>query len=108
MKRILIVVGFLTMLTTVPVFATGNKEKDVSGGQKPVTMRFVWWGSDVRHQVTLAAIDRYQELYPHITIEVEYQGYSGYLQKRNRSRVNRRYLGEKGVAPYRNTRTNSF
>jgi MoxR-like ATPase len=26
----------------------------------------------------------------------------------NRSRVNRRYLGEKGVAPYRNTRTNSF
>ncbi|MDR1470069.1 MAG: ABC transporter substrate-binding protein [Spirochaetaceae bacterium] len=81
MKRVLIAVGFLAMLTAGSVFATGSTEKAGSGGQKPVTMRFVWWGSDVRHQATLAAIDRYQELHPNITIEAEYQGYSGYLQK---------------------------
>jgi oligogalacturonide transport system substrate-binding protein len=79
MKRIGMV--FVLLLTGILLFAAGAREKETSGGQKPVTMRFVWWGSDVRHQVTLAAIDRYQELHPNITIEAEYQGYDGYLQK---------------------------
>ncbi|MDR0638123.1 MAG: ABC transporter substrate-binding protein [Spirochaetaceae bacterium] len=79
MKRVLIAVGFLAIFAVGPVFARGNA--DVSSKQAPVTMRYVWWGSDVRHQATLAAIDRYQELHPNITIEAEYQGYSGYLQK---------------------------
>lgn len=50
-------------------------------GEEPVTLRFAWWGSDARHEATLAAIDRYCELHPNVTIEGEYQGYDGYLQK---------------------------
>lgn len=46
-----------------------------------VTLRFAWWGSDARHEATLAAIDRYMELYPNVTVEGEYQGYDGYQQK---------------------------
>ncbi|WP_367566117.1 ABC transporter substrate-binding protein [Lacrimispora sp.] len=46
-----------------------------------VTLRFAWWGSDARHEATLAAIDHYMELYPNVTIEGEYQGYDGYQQK---------------------------
>lgn len=46
-----------------------------------VTLRFAWWGSDARHEATLAAIDRYMELYPNVVIEGEYQGYDGYQQK---------------------------
>ncbi len=46
-----------------------------------VTLRFAWWGSDARHEATLAAIDRYMEVYPNVTIEGEYQGYDGYQQK---------------------------
>ena len=46
-----------------------------------VTLRFAWWGSDARHEATLAAIDRYMELYPNVKIEGEYQGYDGYQQK---------------------------
>jgi oligogalacturonide transport system substrate-binding protein len=79
MKRIEMVLVLLS--AGALLFAAGSREKEVSGGQKPVTMRFVWWGSDVRHQVTLAAIDLYQEQHPNITIEAEYQGYNGYLQK---------------------------
>lgn len=48
---------------------------------KPVTLRFMWWGSEVRHKATLAAIDRYRQKHPHVTIEAEYQGYEGYLDK---------------------------
>ncbi len=48
---------------------------------KDITMRFAWWGSDARHQATLAAIDAYRQKNPHVTIEGEYQGYDGYQQK---------------------------
>ena len=50
-------------------------------GEEPVTLRFAWWGSDARHEATLKAIERYCELHPNVTIEGEYQGYDGYLQK---------------------------
>jgi oligogalacturonide transport system substrate-binding protein len=73
----------ICLLTNALVFAAGGKDKNSSeaGTAKPVTLRFSWWGSDPRHQATLAAIDRYQELHPHITIEGEYQGNNGYNQK---------------------------
>lgn len=48
---------------------------------EPVTLRFSWWGSDVRHKATLEAIEAYTKLNPHVTIEGEYQGYDGYQQK---------------------------
>ncbi|MFB9276335.1 ABC transporter substrate-binding protein [Cohnella cellulosilytica] len=52
-----------------------------SGPAKPITLRFSWWGSDPRHQATLAAIEAYRKKYPNVTIEGEYQGYDGYQQK---------------------------
>jgi len=45
-----------------------------------VTLRFMWWGGDARHQATLAVIDRYKEL-TGVTIQAEYQGWDGYEQK---------------------------
>ncbi|CUX57941.1 Putative ABC transporter substrate-binding protein YesO [Clostridium sp. C105KSO15] len=57
----------------------GGKFDPASAGK--VTLRFAWWGSDARHEATLAAIDHYMELYPNVTIEGEYQGYDGYQQK---------------------------
>ncbi len=48
---------------------------------KPITMRFSWWGSDIRHQATLDAIAAYKKKNPHVTIEGEYGGYDGYQQK---------------------------
>ncbi len=64
-------------LDTVPAEA-GAFDPATAGD---VTLRFAWWGSDARHEATLAAIDRYMELYPNVTIEGEYQGYDGYQQK---------------------------
>lgn len=56
-------------------------EEQSSGSEEPVTLRFAWWGSDSRHEATLAAIEKYTELHPNVTIEGEYQGYDGYQQK---------------------------
>lgn len=63
--------------STVAPVATESSAKS----SEPVTLRFAWWGSDKRHEATLAAIKKYSELYPNVTIEGEYQGYDGYQQK---------------------------
>ncbi len=45
------------------------------------TLRFSWWGGDARHEATLKNIDRYAELFPNVTVEPEYGGFDGYLDR---------------------------
>ncbi|MDF2934758.1 MAG: extracellular solute-binding protein family 1 [Paenibacillaceae bacterium] len=52
-----------------------------SAPQQQVTLRFSWWGSDVRHKATLAALNKYMELHPNVKIDAEYGGFDGYEQK---------------------------
>lgn len=47
---------------------------------EPVTLRFMWWGGDARHEGTLAAIDLYKQK-TGVTIQAEYQGWDGYEEK---------------------------
>jgi oligogalacturonide transport system substrate-binding protein len=79
MKRIMLV--SVMFLSGVILFAGSGADKAAVGSQEPVILRFMWWGGDSRHQITLKAIDRYAELNPNITIEAEYSGYGEYLQK---------------------------
>ncbi|MFS0725409.1 ABC transporter substrate-binding protein [Paenibacillus sp. 1P07SE] len=59
-----------------------NSGSGVPGeAQQDVTLRFSWWGSEVRHKALLEAIDLYMEGNPHVTIEPEYSGFDGYYQK---------------------------
>lgn len=46
-----------------------------------ITLRFAWWGGESRHNATLKAIEKYEELHPDIKIEPEYGGFDGYQQK---------------------------
>jgi oligogalacturonide transport system substrate-binding protein len=48
---------------------------------KPITLRFCWWGSDVRHKATLAAFDAYMAKHPNIKLEGEYSTIDTYYQK---------------------------
>ena len=50
---------------------------------EPVTLRMAWWGSQARHDKTIAVIEMYQELYPHVTIDYEFLDFDGYFQKLN-------------------------
>lgn len=44
----------------------------VTTEQEPVTITFSWWGGDSRHNATLAAVDKFMEVYPYITVETQY------------------------------------
>lgn len=54
---------------------------DTGAAPEAVTLRFSWWGSEVRHQALLEAIDLYTKQHPHVAIEPEYGGFDGYYQK---------------------------
>lgn len=74
----------LAIATTVFV-GCGNSTKEAAtkdssqGGQ--VTLRFSWWGGDVRHKATLDVIDLYMKQNPNVKIEAEYGGIDGYGDK---------------------------
>jgi multiple sugar transport system substrate-binding protein len=45
------------------------------------TIRMMWWGSQVRHDGTIAAIEMYMDKNPNINVEYEYSGWDGYWDK---------------------------
>lgn len=47
----------------------------------PIELRFNWWGGDARHEATLAAIQKFQEKYPNITVKAEYESFTGHEEK---------------------------
>ena len=78
MKKVLFTLT-LVFLVLCSVFAQSVPEKKTS--DQSVTLRFMWWGSDSRHQATLGVIRQYEELHPNVKIEAEYGGYDGYFEK---------------------------
>src|SRR5690554_4267235 len=51
--------------------------------KEDVELRMTWWGSQERHDKTLAAIELFEQKYPYVTITGEYSGFDGYFDKLN-------------------------
>ncbi|MCW2505740.1 MAG: ABC-type sugar transport system, periplasmic component [Actinomycetia bacterium] len=47
----------------------------------PVTLRFSWWGSDVRAGLTTKAIKEFEAKHKNITVQTDYAAYPAYWQK---------------------------
>lgn len=75
MKRIATVLA-LTVTVSALVFATGEQEAATSD-----EFRAMWWGSQNRHERTIATLDLYSELYPELTITHEFAGWTDYWTK---------------------------
>ena len=73
MKRILPLMLVLALLCTSAVAFAESEE--------PVTLRVYWWGSQTRHDLTMAAIEKFEEKYPNITVEAEFTSWDGYWSK---------------------------
>lgn len=63
--------------TTTPAAETPAAETPAVTDEQ-VTLRFSWWGTDPRHEATLAVIDAFMKKYPNIKIEAEYGAQAGY------------------------------
>lgn len=72
-------VGAAAFALVLPLAACNSDSADSAGG--PVTLRFTWWGSDTRHQLTQKVIDAFEAENPNIKIKGEYGEWSGYWDK---------------------------
>ena len=80
------VLGIAAVLTVTGCGQNSGEEnqgsqKEGEGSEEEITLRFMWWGDDVRHEATLDVIEQYEEAHPNVTIEAEYGGYDGYFEK---------------------------
>lgn len=71
MKRILAAILSLVLILGCVSFASAEE----------TTLRMLWWGSQTRHDVTVAAVNKFMEKYPDIKVEVEYSDWNGYWSK---------------------------
>ncbi|MEF2964972.1 extracellular solute-binding protein [Paenibacillus sp. M1] len=61
--------------------ANNAPTEQTASDNEPVKLRIMWWGSQPRHEATLAALDLYTKNNPNVTFEPEYSGMDGYLDK---------------------------
>ncbi|WP_199700985.1 ABC transporter substrate-binding protein [Jiangella rhizosphaerae] len=59
----------------------GGDGGDAAGSDEQVTLRFAWWGSDERRELTEAAIAAFEEQHPDIDVQGEYIEWSGYWDR---------------------------
>ncbi len=52
-----------------------------SGGSTRTSLRFTWWGNDLRNRLTAQVIQKFQERHPAITIQAEPAEWNGYWDK---------------------------
>jgi ABC-type glycerol-3-phosphate transport system substrate-binding protein len=75
--------GLLALTFIASITACGGEDKNTAskGTQEKIKLRMTWWGSQARHDVTMKAIELYEEQNPNIQIESEYSGWDGYWDK---------------------------
>ncbi|MCR5502120.1 MAG: extracellular solute-binding protein [Lachnospiraceae bacterium] len=61
--------------------AETEKEEESAESAEPVTLRMAWWGSQTRHDITVAAIELYEQEHPNVTIEYEFFDFDNYFTK---------------------------
>jgi multiple sugar transport system substrate-binding protein len=66
----------------VAITAAGcGSDSGEAGDGGPVTLRFLWWGSDARHKMTQQMIDAFEAEHPTIKVEGEFTGWGDYWDK---------------------------
>ncbi|SDN87614.1 ABC transporter substrate-binding protein [Alkalicoccus daliensis] len=66
---------------------TGNNdageenEAEASDSDAETTIRVAWWGGQERHDMTIEAIELFEEEHPDISVEPEYTSWDGYWER---------------------------
>ena len=74
---------FPLLLLIAALLLSGCRSKAVlTSNIEQVNISLSWWGNDVRHEYTLAAVKEFEKLHPEINVVCHYSDWSGY-QKRS-------------------------
>ncbi|MDF2964359.1 MAG: putative secreted protein [Paenibacillus sp.] len=94
LKKSVTVLVSLMMLSSIAIACTksesgkqaqnqmsGTTDTAAKGNSDKINLRFAWWGSEERHNATLAAIKLYEQKNPNVKIVPEYGGWEGFTDK---------------------------
>ena len=73
---------WLLLLITALLLSGCSGETVLTSNFEQVNVSLSWWGNDVRHEYTLAAVKEFEKLHPEINVVCHYSDWSGY-QKRS-------------------------
>jgi multiple sugar transport system substrate-binding protein len=69
----------LALTTVLPATAcSGGSATGKGPSDKPVTLRFTWWGGDDRQKRTQQVISLFEKAHPKITVKGEFKDWNGY------------------------------
>jgi len=74
-------VGALTLTACGTDDSPGSTGTTGGTGDEEVTIRFSWWGSDTRHELTQKVIDAFEAEHPNIHVEPDYTDWDSYFDK---------------------------
>lgn len=72
MKKLMSLMLAIAMLLSLTSFAAADEK---------VTLKVLWWGSQTRADLTYQMIEKFEEKYPHITVEPEFASWGEYWTK---------------------------
>lgn len=78
-RRHVIVAAAALGATVAGLSACSSGGEPAAGG--PVTLRFAWWGSTARHEMTQQVLDAFTEAHPDVTVTGEPGDFSGYFDR---------------------------
>ncbi|APO42723.1 sugar ABC transporter substrate-binding protein [Paenibacillus xylanexedens] len=82
MGRWMRMIGMLCLMLTLPGCVNQlDQRPGMIVEEEPITLRIAWWGGEFRNNATIAVIDLYEKLNPHVNIEYEYSSFNEYWRK---------------------------
>lgn len=71
------------VLISAALFSGCSGESVVISHVEQTEISLSWWGNDVRHEYTLAAVEEFEKLHPEIKVNCQYSEWSGYQLRSN-------------------------
>lgn len=69
---------FAACAPATPAVAPEAASQPAAGGDAKIELRIAWWGSQNRHDRTIAVIEQFEQLHPNIDIVYEFAGWGDY------------------------------
>ncbi|MED4161755.1 ABC transporter substrate-binding protein, partial [Halalkalibacterium halodurans] len=80
-RSCLLGVAFLLVLAGCSSGTSNEVDGEQEAGNEDVVLRVAWWGGQERHDMTIEAIELFEEKYPHIQVDPEFTSWDNYWER---------------------------
>lgn len=83
MRKKLLALMLCVSMVVATLAGCGSSDGNIalSMEEEQIEITFSWWGSDERHEYTIAAVKKFEEEHPNIKVNMEYSEFTGFQLK---------------------------